>query len=284
MADIIPAIGAGSFPIPASSSRTPSHRLSVRRGRSACPSSCRTEFPIPCGARSPIDIVDGGPDGPEIEPWWGEPGLTESEKVFGWCNFEVLAFECGTPATPVNAIPPRAWARCQLRFVVGVDSDAGCAGAPPTSRASGPRAWSRSERSIMNVLARRGSIRSIPGCCGRLSPFRETTERQAGDLTKSRRRIAERYFRRSLEATDGLGAALISRLFAACAKRACSHSARARGAWADDRALLGFGRTEPAGEARLNRATLQRKRTILHKNKSALNERPSLSPSAGARM
>ena len=66
-------------------------------------------------------IVDGGPDGPAIEPWWGEPGLTESEKVFGWCNFEVLAFECGTPATPVNAIPPRAWARCQLRFVVGVD-------------------------------------------------------------------------------------------------------------------------------------------------------------------
>lgn len=24
-------------------------------------------------------------------------------------------------ARPVNAIPPRAWARCQLRFVVGVD-------------------------------------------------------------------------------------------------------------------------------------------------------------------
>ena len=64
---------------------------------------------------------DGGPDGPTIEPWWGEPGLTAAEKVFGWCNFEVLAFECGTPATPVNAIPPRAWARCQLRFVVGVD-------------------------------------------------------------------------------------------------------------------------------------------------------------------
>ncbi|MET0605445.1 MAG: M20 family metallopeptidase [Beijerinckiaceae bacterium] len=69
-------------------------------------------------------VVDGGPDGPAIEPWWGEPGLTAAEKVFGWCNFEVLAFECGTPATPVNAIPPRAWARCQLRFVVGVDQDA----------------------------------------------------------------------------------------------------------------------------------------------------------------
>ena len=27
-------------------------------------------------------------------------------------------------ATPMNAVPPRAWARCQLRFVVGVDPDA----------------------------------------------------------------------------------------------------------------------------------------------------------------
>jgi acetylornithine deacetylase/succinyl-diaminopimelate desuccinylase-like protein len=59
--------------------------------------------------------------GPEIEPWWGEPGLTEAEKVYGWCSFEVLAYVCGNPETPVNAIPPRAWARGQLRFVVGVD-------------------------------------------------------------------------------------------------------------------------------------------------------------------
>ena len=68
-------------------------------------------------------VIDGGPDGPSIEPWWGEPGLTAAEKVFGWCNFEVLAFETGNPRTPVNAIPPRAWARCQLRFVVGVKAD-----------------------------------------------------------------------------------------------------------------------------------------------------------------
>ncbi|MBY0612216.1 MAG: M20 family metallopeptidase [Beijerinckiaceae bacterium] len=67
-------------------------------------------------------VIDGGPDGPTIEPWWGEPGLTSAEKVFGWCNFEVLAFETGNPRTPVNAIPPKAWARCQLRFVVGIDA------------------------------------------------------------------------------------------------------------------------------------------------------------------
>jgi acetylornithine deacetylase/succinyl-diaminopimelate desuccinylase-like protein len=65
--------------------------------------------------------VDGGADGPAIAPWWGEPGLTPAERVFGWSSFEVLAFETGNPRNPVNAIPPRAWARCQLRFVVGVD-------------------------------------------------------------------------------------------------------------------------------------------------------------------
>jgi acetylornithine deacetylase/succinyl-diaminopimelate desuccinylase-like protein len=58
---------------------------------------------------------------PVIDPDWGEPGLSLAEKVFGWCSFSVLAFEAGYPKTPVNAIPARAWARCQLRFVVGVD-------------------------------------------------------------------------------------------------------------------------------------------------------------------
>lgn len=67
--------------------------------------------------------VDGGADGPAIEAWWGEPGLTPAERVFGWSSFEVLAFEAGNPRNPVNAIPPRAWARCQLRFVVGIDPE-----------------------------------------------------------------------------------------------------------------------------------------------------------------
>ena len=65
--------------------------------------------------------VESSPDGPAIDPEWGEPGLTAAEKVFGWCSFTVLACEAGNPRTPVNAIPPRAWARCQLRFVVGID-------------------------------------------------------------------------------------------------------------------------------------------------------------------
>ena len=67
--------------------------------------------------------VDGGADGPQIEPGWGEPGLSPAERVFGWCSFEVLAFKTGNPQMPVNAIPASAWSRCQLRFVVGLDPD-----------------------------------------------------------------------------------------------------------------------------------------------------------------
>ena len=67
--------------------------------------------------------VDGGAGGPEVDADWGEPGLTPAERVFGWSSFEVLAFTCGNPDKPVNAIPPRASAHCQLRFVVGIDPD-----------------------------------------------------------------------------------------------------------------------------------------------------------------
>lgn len=66
--------------------------------------------------------VDGGADGPQIDRDWGEPGLTPAERVFGWSSFEVLAFVCGNPDKPVNAIPPRASAHVQLRYVVGIDA------------------------------------------------------------------------------------------------------------------------------------------------------------------
>lgn len=67
--------------------------------------------------------MDMGPDAPAIDPDWGEPGLTGPEKVVGWSSFEILAMESGNPKGPVNAVPPRAWARCQLRYPVGVEMD-----------------------------------------------------------------------------------------------------------------------------------------------------------------
>jgi acetylornithine deacetylase/succinyl-diaminopimelate desuccinylase-like protein len=64
---------------------------------------------------------EAGEDAPEIDPDWGEPGLTPSERVFAWNTFEVLAFETGDPNKPVNAIPPRAYAWCQIRFTADRD-------------------------------------------------------------------------------------------------------------------------------------------------------------------
>jgi acetylornithine deacetylase/succinyl-diaminopimelate desuccinylase-like protein len=63
----------------------------------------------------------GGEQGPGIDAWWGEPGLTAAEKVFAWNTFEILAMHTGNPENPVNAIPGRAVAHCQIRFTVDTD-------------------------------------------------------------------------------------------------------------------------------------------------------------------
>jgi acetylornithine deacetylase/succinyl-diaminopimelate desuccinylase-like protein len=64
--------------------------------------------------------IEAGTDGPAIDGWWGEPGLSVAEKVFGWNTFEVLAFRTGNPENPVNAVPPKASAHCQIRFTVDI--------------------------------------------------------------------------------------------------------------------------------------------------------------------
>lgn len=59
---------------------------------------------------------------PDIDLHWGEPNLTPAEKLFAWNSLEVLVYTAGNPQRPVNAIPPNASAMCQLRFVVGTDT------------------------------------------------------------------------------------------------------------------------------------------------------------------
>jgi acetylornithine deacetylase/succinyl-diaminopimelate desuccinylase-like protein len=80
---------------------------------------------IPNSVRAAVaDLkISGGDDAPEIDPWWGEPGLTEGEKVFAWNTFEVLAMICGNPDRPVNAVPPWANAHCQIRFTADKHPD-----------------------------------------------------------------------------------------------------------------------------------------------------------------
>jgi len=59
----------------------------------------------------------------EVDENWGEPGLSSNEKLFGWNSFSILALKSGDIDVPVNAIQPSAKALCQLRFVVGTDTN-----------------------------------------------------------------------------------------------------------------------------------------------------------------
>jgi acetylornithine deacetylase/succinyl-diaminopimelate desuccinylase-like protein len=63
--------------------------------------------------------IDGGDKGPAVDVWWGEPGHSPAERVYAANTFNILAFWCGTPGRPVNAIPPKAVANCQLRYIAG---------------------------------------------------------------------------------------------------------------------------------------------------------------------
>jgi len=81
---------------------------------------------IPPSVRKALEpvTIDPGPKGPSLDTeWWGEPGLTDAERVFGWTALEVLAFKTGNPDNPVNAVPPTAWARCQVRHTIDIPLD-----------------------------------------------------------------------------------------------------------------------------------------------------------------
>ena len=82
--------------------------------------------PLPNSVKAALRglTVDGGENAPEIDEGWGEPDLSAAEQVYGWNSFEVLAFKVGNPDRPVNAVPPRAWAHCQLRFIADTDREA----------------------------------------------------------------------------------------------------------------------------------------------------------------
>ncbi|MEO9517395.1 MAG: M20 family metallopeptidase [Paracoccaceae bacterium] len=95
-----------------------------------------------CDARGQIQIPEWRPDSltnsvraalcdlpvsedshPPVDEDWGEELLTPAERVYGWNSFAVLAMQSGNPEAPVNAISGHARATCQLRYVVGTNSD-----------------------------------------------------------------------------------------------------------------------------------------------------------------
>ena len=78
---------------------------------------------VPAAVRAVLDgcPVGGGGEAANIDPDWGEPGLTSAEKIYGWNSFIVLSMLSGRPENPVNAVSPKATAHCQIRYTV--DSD-----------------------------------------------------------------------------------------------------------------------------------------------------------------
>jgi acetylornithine deacetylase/succinyl-diaminopimelate desuccinylase-like protein len=56
---------------------------------------------------------------PELSENWGEEGLSAAERLYAWNTLEVLAMSSGNIEKPANAIPGKAQAVLQLRFVVG---------------------------------------------------------------------------------------------------------------------------------------------------------------------
>src|ERR1700730_6711494 len=67
--------------------------------------------------------IEPMPDEPALSDNWGEEGLSAAERLYAWNTLEVLAMSAGNIEKPANAIPGRAQAVLQLRFVVGTKVD-----------------------------------------------------------------------------------------------------------------------------------------------------------------
>ncbi|MEQ0560499.1 M20 family metallopeptidase [Amycolatopsis sp. NEAU-NG30] len=80
---------------------------------------------LPDTVRAALDgvVVANSPDDPVPDEGWGDPRLTPAERLYGWNTLEVLSLGAGDVDRPVNAIPGRARAVLQLRYVAGTDAD-----------------------------------------------------------------------------------------------------------------------------------------------------------------
>src|SRR6201997_125903 len=67
--------------------------------------------------------VEPTADEPALSDTWGEDGLSPAERLYAWNTLEMLAMSAGNVDNPANAIPGRARAVLQLRFVVGTKID-----------------------------------------------------------------------------------------------------------------------------------------------------------------
>jgi len=67
--------------------------------------------------------IEPMPDEPALSEDWGEEGLSAAERLYASNTLEVLALSSGNIEKPANAIPGKASAVLQLRYVVGTRVD-----------------------------------------------------------------------------------------------------------------------------------------------------------------
>ncbi|MEX2642373.1 MAG: M20 family metallopeptidase [Acetobacterales bacterium] len=93
-----------------------------RRGRILIPEWVPKQIP-PLIREMLKDVeIDSGDEAPDFPEDWGEPGLSQAEKMLAWTSFIVLASQNGNPDNPVNAVSDVASAWCQLRHTSDVDA------------------------------------------------------------------------------------------------------------------------------------------------------------------
>ena len=170
---------------------------------------------------------------------WGEEGLSAAERLYAWNTLEVLAMSSGNIASPPMPFPARRMRCCSLRFVVGTRIDQVVDAVRAHLHDNGfPMVEVQRGAELCRVTHR---FRQPLGQLG--GGIDPADHRQgAGDPAEFRRIAAQRRVLRRAGPADDLGAAFLSRLLAARARRAHSAVGDRRSAGHHGRPVLGSGR------------------------------------------
>ena len=195
--------------------------------------------------------IDGGEGGPGR---WTSGGAsrdhTPAERVYASNVFNILAFTTGTPGRPVNAIPPKAVAHCQLRFVPGTDVDAIVPALERHLESQGIRQREGDAAAQLSTTATsrpRAPSPTTPGRQFAAASLQRSANAKPAVLPQTRRLDLQRHLHGHPGNADHLGAALLRVLLPACARRAHPALRNALGGGPDGRALLGHRRRQGAG-------------------------------------
>jgi acetylornithine deacetylase/succinyl-diaminopimelate desuccinylase-like protein len=94
--------------------------LTTPKGRILVPGWLPERVPEAVRAACCAIKADPVPGMPEPDPDWAETGLSYAEKIYASTGFIILAYTTGNPDNPVNSVPSRAVATCQIRHTVDV--------------------------------------------------------------------------------------------------------------------------------------------------------------------